>query len=163
VPRVQIELGATIDTLNADELRAAMNDQALIESEREMERLRGISVQRIPQVSVTGASPFVSTSGNAPSGPRDGYLWVVKRWFVTGLTSGATPDVMNIYADSTTSQPLWQLTGNTPGAVFGNFSQFLLPGQTIVIASVGTITSTAQITLSGDAISIPMVMAAKLV
>lgn len=161
MPKVQLQLGAALDVINADEMEAALHKQGDIEEERARARARGISVLRLPQVQgIAATGALLMGAGQQISGPRDGFVWYIKRFFVTGLAAG---DVVLIYANGVASQPLWQLTAAVPQATFGTYTMFLREGETLVVANMGTFTSTAQITLSGDVLQVPTVMLGKLV
>jgi hypothetical protein len=161
MPKVKIELGATLDTVGGDELRDILNGQRAIEEERAQARARGIAVLRLPQLQGFASAGILQLGqgSSAGVGPRDGFIWLIKRIFVNGLATG---DVVNIYADSFMSQPLWQFTFATPQATYGKFSMFLREGQTLYAQNIGTFTSTAQITISGDLLEIPTIMLGKL-
>lgn len=162
--KVQLTLGAEIDMLNAGELSAGLEKQSVIESQREMERLRGISYMRMPQLQGTAVAGvlLLPTGGGQQqqsAGPRDGYVWTIKRLMVTGLAAG---DVVGIYADTTSSQPLWTLSAANPNSTFPTLGMVLFGGQTLIVANIGTFTSTAVINISGDVLQVPTVMIGKL-
>ena len=58
---------------------------------------------------------------------------------------------------------MWQLNGNNYGYTFGPTEMLLLPGESLMAASLGSLVSTTQVTLSGDAIEVPQAMIGKLV
>jgi hypothetical protein len=126
---------------------------------------RGVKHLRMPLMQATGASPFsMGESSGQQVGPEEGFAWCVTRLCIYGLTSGATPDVVNIFRGASLQEGgfLWQLNGNSPGSTFGNGELVLAPGDRLQVVSVGTFTSTAQITLSGEVNEVPAEMLAKL-
>ena len=81
----------------------------------------------------------------------------------SGLTAGATPDVLNVYRRGGTTQPVWQVNGNTFAYTFPRLSFVLLASESLVLVSVGTFTATGTITATADLIEVPAQMLAKLV
>ena len=160
--RVKLDFGAEVDFLTPAEFDSALKDRL---ATWETERLRGIKWMRLPEVlSGKAASSAISlgeTSGQIV-GPRQGYVWSIRRLVVNGLTSGATPDVVNLYRSGTTGQPLWQFNGNSFGATFGRLELTLNGGETLALASVGTFNSTSQVTLSGELLEAPAELVGKL-
>jgi hypothetical protein len=129
------------------------------------DKYRGVKHLRQPLIQAPGANPFSAGEGTGIMvGPEEGFAWCVTRWCVFGLTTGATPDVVNIFRGSSLQEGgfLWQLNGNSPGVTFGNGEMVLMPGDRLQLASVGTFTSVAQITFSGEVNEVPAEMLAKL-
>jgi len=133
--------------------------------------LDGIKYFRMPALYATPASGTVvlgqSWSGQSYTGqiikPNEGYCWSIRRLSCNGLGTGTSPDILNIYRNGTQSNPVWQLNGNNWGYSFGPTELLLLPSEQLVAASVGSMTATSQVTLTGDAIEVPMAMIGKLV
>ena len=146
---------------------------ALRENRAEENRaaLEGIKYFRMPTLYATPASGTVvlgqSWAGQSYTGqiikPNEGYVWSIRRLSAAGLGTGTTPDILNIYRNGTGVAPCWQLNGNNWGYSFGPTELLLLPSEQLIAASLGSMTSTAQITLTGDAIEVPMQMIGKLV
>jgi len=96
-------------------------------------------------------------------GPEQGFCWSLRRLIVDGLTSGATPDVVNLFRSTSTGQPaLWQFNGNNFGYTCGRLEMVLWPGNTLQLISVGTFAATGTVRLSGELIEIPAEQLAKL-
>lgn len=120
----------------------------------EYERLRTRKIMSIPAISGTaaaGALLFGGDNGLVRCGPDQGYVWSLSELNIEGLTTGASQDTVQIFRNSNTGQGrlIWQLTGNQPCATFGKGQKVLKPGETLLVVSLGTFTSTAEITLSG--------------
>ena len=105
---------------------------------------------------------FGGDFGEIRCGPDQGYIWAVTLLVVEGLTAGTPPalgDIVNIYRNGPAVQGqtvpqgklFWQLNGDTFFEDFGRGAQILFPGDALYVASVGTLASTSQITLSGIA------------
>ena len=109
---------------------------------------------RLPVLRGTIASSAVTlgiTKGQPPVGPESGYVWSLRRLIVTGLTSGASPDVVNLYAnDAFAGPPLWQFNGNNFGYTFGFGELVIQSGETLALQNSGTIAATGTVTLSGE-------------
>ena len=115
---------------------------------------------------ITGpaASGGASTGGQAGVSspqPRAGYCWAVRRAAVQGLTNGASPDIVNLFrrqsdaaawlaGPATVSGGDWQFTGNNFAYTFSFGQLVFLEGETPIIISQGTFSSTQVITFRMD-------------
>lgn len=155
-----------------DELLAVFR-QALTENreKEELDVLSGIKYFRLPRLYATPANGTVilgETWAGQPytgqvTGPSQGYVWSIRRLTANGLGTGTSPDLLNIYRNGIHSDPMWQLNGNNWGYSFGPTEMLLLPGEKLIASSLGSLVSTAQVTLTGDAIEVPQAMLGKLV
>ena len=149
-------LGAALAENRAEENRAA---------------LEGIKYFRMPTLYATPASGTVvlgqSWSGQNYTGqiigPNQGFVWSIRRLSANGLGTGTSPDILNVYRNGTGVAPVWQLNGNNWGYSFGPTEMLLLPGENLVGMSLGSLVSTQQVTMTGDAIEVPQAMIGKLV
>lgn len=153
--KTKIDFGMEIDVLSQAEL-----DDSLRRSGDAQARaaVRGIRYRRLPQLTGQasgGALSLGATGGAVEAGPDSGFAWSIRRLVVSGLTAGATPDVVNFYNSGAGSQPLWQLNGNSFGETFGRLELTLLGGETLIVASVGTFAATGTIVVSGELIELP--------
>jgi hypothetical protein len=147
--------------------------EALTENRVQQERdaVEGIKYFRLPVLYATPASGTVvlgeSWAGQPytgqVTGPASGYVWSIRRLSCNGLGTGTSPDILNIYRNGHSQPPVWQLNGNNWGYSFGPTELLLLPGEKLIAASLGSLTSTVQISLAGDAIEVPQAMIGKLV
>ena len=137
----------------------------------ERDALDGIKYFRMPTLYATPASGTVvlgdSWAGQTYTGqvigPNSGFVWSIRRLAANGLGTGTSPDILNVYRNGTGVAPMWQLNGNNWGYSFGPTEMLLLPGEKLIAMSLGSLVSTAQITLTGDAIEVPQAMLGKLV
>lgn len=155
--KTTLELGAQLDTLNAAELQQALDMQT---QNWFRQYARGVKYMRFGPFTATIASSAFSFDGsgagqNAATGPREGFVWTIRRLLATGLGTGATPDVINFYRNQATGIPVWQLNGNSFGVTFGKGEMVLLPGETLSFANSGTVTATGTVTVSGDVFEVP--------
>jgi len=138
--------------------------QTQIEMAREMARYRGEKFQRLPVTQATGTNPF--TMGGdvalALQAPEPGWIWSLRELTIEGLTSGATPDVINIRRGSAAGQIIWQLNGNQFCQSWGKGHKIIFAGETLFYQSVGTFNSTAVIKAYGTAQQVPSEMVGKL-
>ena len=157
-----------VKPLTRDELAEVLReDRQAVEAAR----LEGIKYFRLPTLYATPSSGTVvlgqSWSGQSYTGqiigPNEGYVWSIRRLAANGLGTGTSPDILNIYRNGTGVAPVWQLNGNNWGYSFGPTELLLLPGENLVGMSLGSLVSTAQVTLTGDAIEVPQAMIGKLV
>jgi len=159
----RLQAGASVDLLTKPELDSSLAgafDQA------EAARLRGIKHMRLPRTltgAASGGTLALGESDGQICGPRSGYIWSIRRLVVTGLTSGVTPDVVNLYHGTAAGPILWQFNGNNFGYTFGRLEMTLYGGENLALASVGTFSATGQITLSGEILEVPAELIGKLV
>ena len=158
--KIKLDFGTEIDILTQKEL-----DDSLSRANDAAARayLRGVDHKSLPELRGQAASgSLVMGQEGDTIGPRQGYVWSIMRLVVTGLTSGSSPDVVNLYYGSTSNTAKWQFNGNNFGYTFGRGSLVVKPGQTLVLGSVGTFAATGTITLSGEMWEVPSEMAGKL-
>jgi hypothetical protein len=130
-------------------------------------KYRGIKWMRLPlmQGTVTAAGIAIGESNGQEVGPEEGYAWRIGRLILAGLTSGT--DLVNLFRSSTAQQGglLWQFNGANFGYTFGEGQMTLFPGDRLQLANAGTITTAVgtQITLSGELVSVPAEMLAKII
>jgi hypothetical protein len=163
--------GETIDIPSPGEIRAEIEAgvaaMAKI-SAAERERARAVKWLRFPRLRGNPASSAISLGGTGQSvGPEQGYLWSVRRLVITGLTaSPSAPDIVNFYyTDNTgvTGPVWWQLNGNSFGTEFDMGGMMMRGGETLNVASVGTIAATGPIIVDWDGWEAPEDMAWKLI
>ena len=160
---VQIAAGAKIDIPTRAEIR---EDLTGVWSAQEREAARGFKWMRLPEILQGNAAKSAITLGATKGqilGPEQGYVWALRRLIVSGMTSGGTPDVINLYRnDRFNGPPLWQFNGNNFGYTFGKLELILMGGDTLSLQSVGTFASTSLIVLSGELTEVPAEMLYKL-
>src|SRR5215470_6292778 len=107
--------------------QAAQRDQLA----RETERLRGIKTGfRLPILIKTGSNPFsvggdfYTQSGQMPQKPDEGYAWALRHLVIEGMSTGATPDVINILR---AGRVIWQLNGNQFAQTWGRGELWVRP------------------------------------
>lgn len=164
MPEVELRVGAKLNVLSQGELESSLAKQANIESAREKERFKGISWMRIPVLTAAVSSnAFTLGTGQLTAGPREGFMWCIKRLVVNGLTSGATPDVANLYFNDATKPAEWQFNGNNFAYTFGKFELTMAGNDTLILQNKGSIASSGPIILSGEVLQVPAEMLGKLV
>jgi hypothetical protein len=158
--RVKLDFGAEVDFLDKGQLDDSLTRYF---DKQESARLAGIKYMRLPMLIGTVANSAFNIGGSGPQhcGPGSGYAWSIRRLLINGLTAGVTPDIANIYRHPNL-QPLWQLNGNSFGQTFGRLEMLFLPGEYLVVQSVGTVNATGQIIITGDAVEVPAEMIGKL-
>jgi hypothetical protein len=118
---------------------------------------------RMPGLQGTPANSALSMGQGAQQvGPRDGFAWSIQRLVVQGLTTGATPDIVNFYFNNPEGVPVWQLNGNSFGTSFGKLQLTMYAGDNLVVTSVGTFAATGTITVQGEVLEVPAEMLWKL-
>lgn len=158
--RFTLDFGAEIDLLSKGELDDSLraHGDALVAG-----MVEGIKWRRLPRLYGTADSGVLTLGEQAPqAGPEQGYAWSVTRIFVDGLTGGATPDVVRLFRNGTSEDPLWQISGASPQERFGRGQLVLLGGDQLIVASSGTFAATGTITVSGELWEVPQLMLGKL-
>lgn len=154
--KTTLNMNAPLDTLDRTELKAELAVQT---QESYQQLARGVKYLRFGPIATTIASNAFSLDGSgAPGGslgPREGFMWSVRRLVITGLGTGTSPDVVNIYRGNPAGIPVWQLNGNSFGTTFGKGELVLLGGEVLSFANSGTIAATGQVTFSGDLVEVP--------
>lgn len=157
--RFTLDFGMEVDMLTKDELDDSLraHGDALVQG-----AVEGIKWRRLPRLYGTASGGVLTLGTDTPVGPDQGYAWSLRRLYIDGLTGGSTPDVVQLYRNGTTEDPLWQISGATPQATFGRLELVLLGCDTLIVASTGTFAATGTITVSGELTEVPQLMLAKL-
>lgn len=140
-------------------------DIRAVAAEQDRAHARGFKWMRLPIMSATIASSAVQfgPATGQVLGPEQGYIWAIRRLVISGLTSGATPDVVNLYLnDRFSGPPIWQFNGNNFGYTFGKLELILQPGDNLSFKNSGTIAATGAVTISGELTEVPAEMLWKL-
>ena len=184
MPKVKLDVGATVDFLNADELHGVLAEHRAAAEAAEYEKLKGVKYIRAPRLqgtvyngTINGSSTAVTgtlyaTLGGPPWGPLMGYSWSIRRIAIGGLANvnGTNPDVVGIYRNTNTSPPMAQLTANSPSVTFPTLGLVVHGGDSIVLGHIpnqvssntyGTLAST-YIAADFDIIEVPTEMLGKL-
>ena len=136
-----------------------LKDVAEAQDVRERVAARAFKHLRLPEMYGTPASSACTIGASGGSGtavgPESGYAWSLRRVIVDGMTSGTTPDVINMYRNSTGTAPLWQFNGNSFGYTFGKLEMVLKDGDVLMFASSGTFAATGRIRVSGELVEVP--------
>ena len=145
----RFDLGATFETLTREELGSELKHAA---QTSQQEFARSVKYLRFGPFSTTIASNAFKIDGTTLAiGPREGFVWTIRRMSIDGLGSGATPDVANVYRNNAGTGPrVWQFNGNNFAYTFGKTELLLLGGETISLVSSGSIAATGNIQWSAD-------------
>ena len=142
------DIGATLTSIDG-RLQQMSEHQRTLERIREQEKISGVKAGlRLPVIRATGSNPF-SAGGdqNLPvQKPDEGRAWYLRHLVITGLNTGATPDVVNILRGNTV---IWQLNGNQFAQTWGKSDIKIMPGESLAYQSVGTFAATGVITITG--------------
>lgn len=165
MPEVEIKGGLRVEIPSRNEIRHDANEDA---DARERRLARAFKWMRLPVYTATPASSAVAidsaSNGGIELGPESGYAWCLRRIVIDGMTTGATPDVINMYRNAITGQPpLWQFNGNNFAYTFGRLEMTLAGGDTLKFASVGTFAATGLIRVTGELVEVPAEMLYKLI
>lgn len=152
--RVKLDFGAEVDFLTKGELDESLtaSRQAEIEQLRGKKPLRFMEQATPASSAVTIGDPGTANAGAVLIDPGQGYVWSLRHLVIEGLTSGATPDVMNVYRNA---RIIWQLNGNAFCQTFGRGEVLFNPGEALYFKSSGTMAATGQITVHGTIENLP--------
>jgi hypothetical protein len=149
---VKLRAGAEIHTTSPEEMRAIVQEEnAFLRA-----GLRGIKPAFIPRIMNGVAAGGVLTIGqqapSGPFGPTQGQMWSIRRLMVTGLTAGATPDVVALYYDDSFTVQQWLFYGTLGGYTYkwGRGEVTMQPGHVMIFRSVGAFAATGTIQVSGQ-------------
>ena len=172
--RYRIGAGVEFETLTPKE----MHDYFSGRDQAARQRALGIKFRKLPKmnglvtaagIQIGGDYPF-SAAGNQvqqPVGPSSGHMWVIRLLAVNGLTSGATPDVLNmqIIGGDEPDFSWWEFNGNNFAYAFGKNEMWLEGGDYLQFASVGAVTAAVgtRIRIRGFIQQVPTELAAELI
>jgi hypothetical protein len=159
MPELELRGGMRLEIPNRHEIR---EDVAAVADARERRNARGWKHMALPETLRGNVVSSAITLGNSKGqvcGPESGYVWVIRALIVTGLTGGATPDVVNFYLNDRFGGPIWwQLNGNQFGETFSNLQRVIKPGETLSLQNSGTLAATGLIIVSGELDEMPAEM-----
>lgn len=156
--RGQFSIGAEFDFLSPSELEEGLSKHAkhlsgLLDSS-------GVKYRRLPLLSGTASGGVLDIGGDTgagvtwngnPVGPKQGNAWIIGLLSVNGLTATPVADIVNLYINGAgSSNAWWQFNGANFAYTFGDGQIVLLPGETLRLASPGTIAATGTISLIGS-------------
>lgn len=159
---VRVGTDASFETVTPAEHQ---NITAKLLWEVQRDRYRGVKFLSLPQLQGTAAAGALALGyGTQRTGPGQGFVWSITKLVVSGLTAGATPDVVNFFVNhETAAVPWWQLNGNSFGETFGRGQMMMNPGDFLLCYSLGTFAATGQITVGGQVLEVPAEQAGKLI
>lgn len=146
--KVKLQLGAELDLLNKQEMGELLTKH----DSWQREAAFGLRHQDLPRMIGTPNAGTLNLGANQPDqptcGPKSGWYWAVKRVSVDGLATG---DAVKLYKD--TKFVCW--ISYQPGfATFGKDGLVMKAGDFLVISGTG-LTTTAQVEVYGEAVSVP--------
>jgi hypothetical protein len=152
MPSTVLRAGVELDIPDKQEIRGIVSQEM-----RQFYQLRGVKWMRLPQLSGVPSGSALQIGAAQQIGPDQGYAWCLRRLVVTGLTSGATPDIVNLFFnDPGTVQPIiWQFNGNNFGYTFGKLEITMRSGDTLYLKNQGTLAATGTIFLAGELVEMP--------
>jgi hypothetical protein len=158
VAKVNLQLGATLDTLDSGELDKALHKHHSWQRDAAM-ALREMSIPRMFGIPSGGV---ISLGGDQPDGtlcgPKQGWYWSIHRISVDGLAGGTSPDQVRILKNNTFV--CW-ITAQPGFVTFGKGALTLKPGDFLQLQG-SSLTTTGQVTLTGQGAQAPGVMQWKL-
>lgn len=157
---IQASLSARFDGLQQS--MDATHSAILRQSEIMQAQLRGEKWFRLPLITGKAVSSVLQAGFPQTVGPDGGWAWSLRRIVITGMTRGATPDIVDLFFNDFTTQPVWEFNGNNFGYTFGRLELVMRPGDVLLMQSVGTFAATGNVTLSGEYIELPAEQLAKL-
>jgi len=151
-----IKAGAELDILTQKELRETLDSWM-------KEISRGVKFRKFSgQGVVVGGAYLIGGQGadndTAALGPQPGFVWAVTRLAVSG--NGVVPgtDLYSVYVDEITPSKL-VTSGLTRGQIYDVGVLVLNGGERLAITGVGTGVSGVDVTLSGQAVELPVQLA----
>lgn len=146
---VEIRGGVRFQTATPDEVRGIVREVQAEASAWQREMLRGVKYMRLPVLTGTIANSALSIGGHSAAdiiGPEMGDVWVLRHLWVSGLATGASPDVLNVRINN---QTWWQLNGNNFSYTFGKGEFVILQGEALAFVNSGALAATGQVSIGG--------------
>jgi hypothetical protein len=184
--RWKFGIGEFFETLTKNELDTSLAEYRKAADIAQREQARGVKYMRLnPPVTgqavgsklAMGGDFITGTAASGGSGvggqpgaptlqPRAGYCWAVRRAAVQGLTSGVTPDIVNLFrrqsdavawqnGAATVSGGDWQFSGNNFAYTFAWGQLVFWEGETPIIVSQGTFAAVGPVTFRMDFEELP--------
>jgi hypothetical protein len=159
----KIQAGKTIDTVTKKELHDALSSQLrswMAETAAGGKYVRFTATGTIASAAVTigGAGPTLQDIGPGP-----GFVWDVRRLHISGLV---TADVAGVYINDASSASIIGATTDLPAAAIRSFlwshQVVLYPGDNLLVANIGALAATGTVTVTGQALELPIGLAWKL-
>lgn len=150
---IQASLALSLDGLkqSTDAVHAEMQHQTRIL----MAQYAGEKWLRLPLLQGRAVGGALNLGSTQQVGPLSGFAWSIRRLVVSGLTTGANPDIVNFFWNDPSTQFVWQLNGNSPGSTFGRLELVARPGEMLYVQSQGAFAATGLITVSGELTELP--------
>lgn len=157
--KVKLELGATMDFLSPDDFSRILDEARVKAEETALAQARGKTWFRFPKLQGSASGGVLSLGTQQfPVGPKDGFVWQIRRLCVSGLATG---DVVGMYVNTTQDPPEWTFSAAIPNATFSKSQMTIREGGIVFFQNIGTFTSTAQINVVGEVVEIPTIMIGK--
>lgn len=147
--KVKLQLGAELDVLNKGELDDALGKHGAWEREAAF----GLRHQDLPRlVGTQDGSGNLALGADQPDqvfcGPGSGWYWAVQRIAVDGLATG---DAVKLYKET---KFIGWVTYQPGFITLGKHGLVMKPGDFLRVTGTG-LTTTAQIEIYGEAVSVP--------
>jgi hypothetical protein len=149
---IKLHAGAELHNMSPEEFRGIVK----AENTQLRSGLRAIKPSFIPRIMNGVAAGGVLTIGqqapSGPFGPAQGQMWSIRRLVVSGLTAGATPDVVALYYDDSFTVAQWTFFGSLGGYQYkwGRGEITMQPGHVMIFRNVGAFAATGTVQISGQ-------------
>jgi hypothetical protein len=154
--KFKIQAGAEFDVLTQSELRETL-DGWYVEISRGI-KFRKFSAQGNVSAGAWAIGGQAADNDKDPLGPAPGFVWAITRVAISG--NGVVPgtDLYAVYVDEVTPTKL-VTSGLTRGQIYDVGVLVLNGGERLALAGVGTGGTGTDVTLSGQAVELPVQLA----
>lgn len=156
MPKVQLQLGATLDTASKQEIKDVLAER----DARVRAEAVGFKIMDFPRMSATISNGALAIGGDQPDqgicGPKQGFAWAVHRVSVLGL---AANDVVQLYKGS--NRFVCNIGATTGMQTFGKGQLSLMPGDFLRVVGA-SLSATGLIEVFSEGFNVPAPMIHKL-
>lgn len=176
--KFKLMANAEIETATPEDVRKELGRYGAEQQAAQMARAQGKKYARLnPPVTGVASGGKLLMGGDYPNAgqggvitqaqqPRAGFAWAMRRIAIGGLTTGTTPDTVNLFRHASDAAAYaagpaalsagdWQFNGNNFAYTFSFGELVFLEGETPILVSAGTFAATGLITMRADFVEVP--------
>lgn len=159
--KAKIAAGAEIDTLNKEELKQTLSEMMVAWRVDAAKGDRYVDIRDQGLIDAAGGLTIGGASGDQRMGPREGYIWDIRRLCISGLDYAAG-DAVYVYRNEATPLSLLGRTDQVTRGLFLLDRQWVFyPGHQLVC--VGTsLSATGYVQVTGTVRELPISLAWRL-
>lgn len=159
--KAKISAGAEIDFLNQDELKRTLSEMMVAWRVDAAKGDRYVDIRDQGLIGAAGDLTIGGASGDQRMGPREGYVWDIRRLCIAGLDY-AGGDVAAVYRNESTPLSLLGRTDQVTRGLFLLDRQWVFyPGHQLVVVGA-SLSATGYVQVTGTVRELPISLAWRL-